>query len=131
MSDSSSHKAPGLVWILGAFAGFAVLTALAQNFYGNEVSDPAAEGRLANKKEIVEAQLPLVEKMKLVQGKSIVTLAAAIPAVQALKPEVSTVPVPGSPTQLKQAAAVPPAPIAPAAAAPLAVPVPTAQPAKP
>jgi hypothetical protein len=131
MSDSThtTHHAPGFVWILAAFAAFGVLTTLLQSRFGNVISDPAAAGRLATKEEVLAAQTTMVAKMNLVQGKSSEALSKAVDTIKAMKPKTSTMLVPGSPTQLKQAAAAPAAPAKPASS-PSPTPAPVTPPTK-
>lgn len=117
MSDSTTQRAPGFVWLLGAFAGFAVLAAVLQGLLAGERTDTRAPERLKNWEEINAAQVANVQKMGLEKGKSDATLAKGVELVKGLKPSKSAMVVPGSPTQLKQAAAAAPA-AAPAAPAP-------------
>lgn len=124
MSESTtSNRAPGIVWLLGAFAGFAVLAAVLQSLFSGERPDPRSSDRLANWEEISKAQQANVQKMGLEPGKSKAALAKGVAAVSALAPTKSSMVVPGSPTQLKQAAAsAAPAAPAPAPAAPAPAP---------
>ncbi len=117
MSDSTPQRAPGFVWLLGAFAGFAVLAAVLQGIFAGERIDARAAERFKNWQEINAAQQANLQKMGLEKGKSDAVLAKGVTLVKALAPTKSTMVVPGSPTQLKQAAAAP-APAAPAAPAP-------------
>jgi len=123
-SSTSTQRAPGFIWILGAFACFALLSLLAQAFFGQQRTDPREGDRLANLAEIRTAQAVNVQKMGLEVGKSGERLAKALEVLSAQKPTTSTMLVPGSPTQLKQSAA----PAAPAKAAEVP---PTAAPAAP
>jgi hypothetical protein len=126
MSDSPSpQRAPGFVWLLGAFAGFAVLGALINGIFTQERPDPRSAERTANLAKITKAQNENLAKMGLEKGKSANRLAKGLALVKAQAPTKSTMIVPGSPTQLKQAAAAAPAapapapaPVAPAAPAP-------------
>jgi hypothetical protein len=105
MSDlTQPNNPPGFIWILGAFAAFAVSLTLTQAYFGNTVSDPAAVDRLANKVEILAVQNALLSKMNLVQGKSADTLLKHVDFLNAQKASISAMVIPGSPTQLKQAA---------------------------
>jgi hypothetical protein len=117
-NPTNSKNAPGFVWLLGAFAGFAVLAAVLQSLFSAERSDPRAAERLANWAEISAAQQANLQKMGLEQGKSSAALAKGLSLVSALAPAKSNMVVPGSPTQLKQAATAAPAAPAPAAPAP-------------
>jgi hypothetical protein len=119
-SDSSTtQRAPGFVWILGALAFFAVVSMLAQYFFGQDrVTDPRAADRLSNLSEIKAAQAANVKKMGLEVGSSQERLAKSLEALKTLKPSTSTMLVPGSPTQLKQSAAPAAAPAPAPAAAP-------------
>ena len=122
-SDSPTSKsATGFLWVLGAMASFALLSMLAQAFYGQDrVTDPRMEERLKNLDETKGAQLANVKKMGLEVGGSSERLAKSLEVLKTMKPSTSTVVVPGSPTQLKQAAA---APAPAAAAAPATAPAP-------
>lgn len=117
MSDSTTTKrAPGFVWILGAFACFAVLSVVLQGIFTRERVDPRIAERLANLDEITKAQQASLQKMGLEKGKSSAALAKGVTLVSGMAPTKSTMVVPGSPTQLKQAAAAAPATPAPAPA---------------
>ncbi len=107
------------VGTLAAFAFFAVITALFQNYYGGKPEDPNREVRLQNKADIAKDQAALVEKYGL-KGDSPAVFEKAQTVIQGRKVSATTQVVPGSPTALKQAAAAAPAP----AAAPPAAPVP-------
>ncbi len=132
-SPSASRSAPGFVWVLGFLALFAVLSMAAQAWFGHnrgtfeqEPFIDSREGdRLANLNDVKAAQLANVKKMGLEAGASQERLAKSLETLKTLKPGTSTMVVPGSPTQLKQAAAAP----APAAAAPAKAPAPAAPPA--
>ena len=121
-SDSTSpQRAPGFLWILGAFACFALLAFVFQGLFGQSHTDPREAERLGNLSEIKAAQAANVQKLGLEVGKSSERLTKALEALKAQKPTTSTMLVPGSPTQLKQSAAAAPAPkpaVAPPAAAP-------------
>ncbi len=130
MSQPDQTKKAGatFTWVLGAFAGFAVLFIALQAFSDSKQGfDPRAQERSDNTAEILAAQTKSIaalgfndaEKKQAVFEKTVTELAAK-------KSGVSTQVVPGSPTQLKQAAAsAAPAPAA-APAAPGAPPVPAA-----
>ena len=115
-ASTTKHGAPFL-WVLGAFTSFAILLAVFLNLAKPAPADPREPERLANKEEIVKAQGELIAKMGMsdaakksaIYDKTLVLLASR-------KAAASTQVVPGSPTQLKQAAA--PAPAAAPAAAP-------------
>jgi len=111
------------LWVLGAFAGFAVLFSLFQSFVDSRHGDdPRAPERLANTAEILKAQSENMAKIGFDDAaKKKAVFEKALADLAAKKPAVSTQVVPGSPTQLKQAAAAAPA------AAP--APVPAAAPA--
>ncbi len=126
-SDPSPKAGATFLWVLGAFAGFAVLFIVIQAMSASKLGfDPRADERAANTAEILKAQTENLAKLgfsdaakkKAVFEKSLTALAAKTPAV-------STQVVPGSPTQLKQAAAAMPV-ATPAAPAPAAAPVSTA-----
>jgi hypothetical protein len=134
-SDPSPKAGATFLWVLGAFAGFAVLFILIQAMSASKLGfDPRADERAANTAEILKAQTENLAKLgfsdaakkKAVFEKTLADLAAK-------KPAVSTQVVPGSPTQLKQAAAAAPAPAAaaPAVTAPAAPAAPAPAPAAP
>ena len=125
MSDASSpQRAPGIVWLLGALAGFAVVAMLLNGVLAGTRTDPRLAVRTSNRADIEKINNENLVKLGLVKGKSEDALAKGLAAVKAMAPTTSTVVVPGSPTQLKQAAAAPaPAAAKPAEAAP-AAPVP-------
>lgn len=125
-STASSSKAGAtFLWVLGAFASFAVLFYLIQALFVHpgEV-DPRAPERLANKEEIVKAQSEIIAKMGLNDSaKKSAIFDKTLETLKSRPAGASTQVVPGSPTQLKQAAAPAPAtPAAPAPAAPAATP---------
>ncbi|MCB1207824.1 MAG: hypothetical protein KDK97_00795 [Verrucomicrobiales bacterium] len=134
--SSSNTKGASLIWLLGAFAGFAVLlTAIKSTSSRDVTTDPRMDERLANKDEILTAQHDLIAKMGLddpAKARAAFEKTASILKTQ--KPVKSSIVVPGSPTQLQQAAAAAPAPApaapaAPAPATPAApAPAPAAQP---
>lgn len=118
MSDSSSNKrAPGFVWLLGVFAGFAVLGSVLGKVFTGERPDPRGAERSANLAEITKAQNENLAKMGLEKGKSAARLASGLEILKKQAPTKSNMVVPGSPTQLKQAATAAPV-AAPAAPAP-------------
>ncbi|MBK8094639.1 MAG: hypothetical protein IPK32_22395 [Verrucomicrobiaceae bacterium] len=135
MSSSESTPKAGatFLWVLGAFAGFAVLFSIIQAVgAGSAVADPRSIDREAARKEIVAAQDANLTAMGLKDpAKKAEAITKSLAALKAKAVGVSTQVVPGSPTQLKQAAAA--APAAPAAAAPAtapAAPAPAPAPAK-
>lgn len=108
------------LWVLGAFAGFAVLFSLFQAFAGRAAADARATERETARAEITKAQDANLTAMGLKDtAKKSEAIAKSLAALKAKTVSPSTQVVPGSPTQLKQAAAPAPAP-APAAAAPAA-----------
>lgn len=122
-STATSSKAGAtFLWVLGAFASFAVLFYVIQASFATQgAEDPRAPERLANKEEILKAQNELVAKMGLNDpAKKAAIFTKTLETLKGKPAGVSTQVVPGSPTQLKQAAA--PAPAAPAPAAPAATP---------
>lgn len=132
MSQPEQPKKAGatFLWVLGAFAGFAVLFTLIQSGVDSKLGeDPRAQERAANTAEITKAQNENMAKIgmndaatqKAVYGK-------ALSALGAKKPAASTQLVPGSPTQLKQAAAAAPAAAPTAPAAPATAPAAPASP---
>jgi hypothetical protein len=131
MSQSEQPKKAGatFLWVLGAFAGFAVLFTLIQATVDSKLGDdPRAPERLSNTAEIVKAQNENLAKLGFSDvAKKKVVFDKTVAQLGAKKPTVSTQVVPGSPTQLKQAAAAAPAPAAaptPAPATPPAAPAP-------
>lgn len=109
------------LWVLGAFAGFAVLFSVIQSLSGSKLGvDPRAAERIANTAEITKAQSENLAKIGLNDAaKRKAVFEKTVAAAAAKKPAASTQVVPGSPTQLKQAAAAAapaPAPATPAAA---------------
>lgn len=125
MSSPANKTQPGatFLWVLGAFASFAVLFLVLQTLGGKKVeSDPRAPERLANKEEITKAQKELIAKMGLEDAsKKTVIYNKTLDLIKSRPTGPSAQVVPGSPTQLKQAAAaavVPAAAPAPAAPAP-------------
>ena len=118
-----------MLWLLGAFAGFAVLLSVINFTSSRDVTtDPRMDERLAIKEEIFTTQQELVAKMGLADpAKAHAIFEKTDAALKAQKPVKSSIVVPGSPTQLQQAAAA--APAAPAPAAPAApAPAPAVQP---
>ncbi|HYF36904.1 MAG TPA: hypothetical protein VD994_16525 [Prosthecobacter sp.] len=124
MSSSATTSKTGatFLWVLGAFASFAVLFLIIQAFVGERgYVDPRADTRSAQREEVAQAQLGILAKMGLQDSaKREALFASTIKTLEAKKPGVSTQLVPGSPTQLKQAAAAAAATPAPAPAAPAA-----------
>jgi hypothetical protein len=116
--SASSNRAPGFFWLLAVFTVFAIGGAVLNLFGSQERPNPRDDERAALAAEIKTSHQANLGKMGLVWGDSTATLKAMLPKVVAMKPSTSTVAVPGSPTQLKQAAAAAPAPAAAAAAAP-------------
>lgn len=122
MSSSANKNQPGatFLWVLGAFASFAVLFLVIQTLGAKKVeADPRAPERLANKEEIQKAQKELVAKMGLDQASAKeAVFAKTLEMITTRKVGPSTQVVPGSPTQLKQASAPAAQPaVAPAAPA--------------
>jgi len=131
MADQSSSKGATFTFVLGVFAGFAVLLTVIQAIWGEStINDPREEDRLKNKEEITAVQTALIEKMGLNdKAKTADLYAKTAASLKAKTPKASTMLVPGSPTQLKQlaeAAAAAPAP-APAAAKSATPPAPAAK----
>jgi hypothetical protein len=118
MSSPESPKKAGatFLWVLGAFAGFAVLFSILQSTVTTP-EDPRVPERLAAKEEITKLQDANLTAMGLKDpAKKGEVFNKALTALKAKPVGASTQVVPGSPTQLKQAAAA--APAAPAPAAP-------------
>jgi len=114
MSQHETSKKAGatFLWVLGAFAGFAVLFTLIQAFNESKQGfDPREQDRLNNTAEIVKAQTENIAKLGLNDAAKKKAVFEKTLAALASKPVgASTQVVPGSPTQLKQAAAAAPAP---------------------
>jgi len=126
-SDPSPKAGATFLWVLGAFAGFAVLFIVIQAMSASKLGfDPRADERTANTAEILKAQTENIAKIGFSDAaKKKSVFEKSLTALAAKKPTVSTQVVPGSPTQLKQAAAAtppaaPPAPASTATAAPAA-----------
>ncbi|MBE2284174.1 MAG: hypothetical protein IAE77_12020 [Prosthecobacter sp.] len=124
MSQPEPSKKAGatFLWVLGAFAGFAVLFTLIQSGVDSKLGqDPRASERAANTAEIAKTQNENLAKIGMTDAaKQKAVYQKALSSLGVRKPAASTQVVPGSPTQLKQAAAAAtaPAPAAPAAPAP-------------
>lgn len=120
MSAAASTSKPGapFLWVFGAFTSFAILLAIFLSFAKPAPVDPREPERLANKEEILKAQAELTAKMGLNDSsKKSAVFDKTLSLIASRKPAPSTQVVPGSPTQLKQAAAAPaPAPAAAPAA---------------
>jgi hypothetical protein len=139
-SESSSKTGATFLWLLGSFAGFAVLFYVVNALFGGPSgSDPRSSDRLQIKSEIAAEQAALIEKMGLADDvKRAALFDKAALGLKAKPPVKSAALVPGSPTQLKQMAAeAPPAaapgavPATPASTPAPATPAPTAVPAVP
>jgi len=119
--DPSKKAGATFTWVLGAFAGFAVLFVLIQGITESKQGfDPRAKERSDNTAEILKAQADNIAKLGLNDpAKKQALFNTVLKTLAEKKQATSTQVVPGSPTQLKQAAAAPaPAPAAPAAPAP-------------
>lgn len=120
-TSAPSKTGATFLWILGSFAAFAVLLSIFQAVGGAKLEDPRAGFRLENRMEVQKAQEELISKMGLTDpAKAAGLIAQTAEALKAKKPAASAMVVPGSPTQLKQAASA--ASAAPAAPAPAATP---------
>ncbi|HCN27502.1 MAG TPA: hypothetical protein DIT64_01695 [Verrucomicrobiales bacterium] len=108
--------------MLGAFASFAVLFWVIQTFFVTPGdADPRAAERLANSAEISALQKDVLAKMGLSDpAKKAAVFDKTLQVLKTRPESASGQVVPGSPTQLKQAAEAPPA--AGAAPAPSATP---------
>ena len=119
MSPPAIHSKSGssFFWVLAAFASFAVLFLIIQTLAAKPgAEDPRAPERTANTAEIVKAQSELIAKMGLSDAaKKSVIFDKTLTVLSSRKPSTSTQVVPGSPTQIKQAAG--PAVTTPASAA--------------
>ncbi|MCB1279373.1 hypothetical protein [Prosthecobacter sp.] len=131
MSQTEQPKKAGatFLWVLGAFAGFAVLFTIIQAISDSKRGfDPRESERLANTAEIVKAQAESIAKLGLNdEAKKKAVFEKTLAALASKKQAVSTQVVPGSPTQLKQAAAA----AAPASPTPAATAAPAPAPAAP
>lgn len=116
--SASTHRAPGFFWLLIVFFLFAVAAAVLNAFKGPEHLNPRDDERAKLAAEIKSSHQDSLAKMGLVWGDSSKTLSGLLPKIQAMAPSKSTMLVPGSPTQLKQAAAAAPAAAPAASAAP-------------
>ena len=137
-SDPSNKAGATFTWVLGAFACFAVLFIVIQALSDSKQGfDPREQERRNNTAEILAAQEKSIASLGLNDdSKKKAVFEKTLAALAAKKPGVSTQVVPGSPTQLKQAAASVPPPTptpttAPAASTSAAPPVPPAVPAAP
>jgi hypothetical protein len=123
-TDSTPKAGATFLWVLGAFAGFAVLFSLFQAFSRRGDTDPRSMDRLAAREEITKAQDANLAAMGLKDAaKKAEAITKSLAALKAKPMGASNQVVPGSPTQLKQAAAAAPA-------APAAAPAPAPAPAK-
>lgn len=122
MSPPVIHSKSGssFFWVLAAFASFAVLFLIIQTLAAKPgAEDPRAPERIANSAEISKAQSEIIAKMgfnndsrkSAIFDKTLIVLSSR-------KPSTSTQMVPGSATQIKQAAALATPATAPATAAP-------------
>lgn len=105
-TDTAAPKRVGFFGMLLAFTGFAVLLVVLQAIGGGESADPRGEERLAARMSVQEAQSALIAKLGLdddVKSDALFEKSAATLAQK--KPSKSAQVVPGSPTQLKMAAA--------------------------
>ncbi|WP_395742101.1 hypothetical protein [Prosthecobacter sp.] len=132
--DPSKKAGATFTWVLGAFAGFAVLFILIQSITASRAGyDPRAQERSANTAEIQAAQAKSIASLGLNDsGRKKAVFEKTVSELGAKKSGVSTQVVPGSPTQLKQAAAAAapaPAPAAPAPPVPAPAPPPVPAPA--
>lgn len=129
-SDQPQKAGATFLWVLGAFAGFAVLFTIIQAVSDSKQGfDPREAERTAYTAEILKAQSENLAKLGLTDAaKKKAVFEKTLADLGVKKPAVSTQVVPGSPTQLKQAAAAAPAPVpaAPPAGTPPASPAPAA-----
>ncbi|WP_395749509.1 hypothetical protein [Prosthecobacter sp.] len=137
MSQPDQPKKAGatFTWVLGAFAGFAVLFILIQAVSDSKQGfDPREQERHNNTAEILAAQAKNISSLGLSdpENKKKVFKDAFDDIAKKRSETASKQVVPGSPTQLKQAAAAPaPAPAPAAGGTPPAAPAPAAAPAAP
>ncbi|MCF7785258.1 MAG: hypothetical protein K9N47_04000 [Prosthecobacter sp.] len=125
--DPSKKAGATFTWVLGAFAGFAVLFILIQSITDSKQGfDPREDERHKITAEILNAQAESIAKLGLDdEAKKKAVFKGTLAALKEKKTGVSTQVVPGSPTQLKQAAAAAaPAPAAPASPATAPAPAP-------
>ncbi len=124
MSQPDLPKKAGatFLWVLGAFACFAVLFSVIQAVSGSAAGiDPRAPERQAARDEIVALQDANLTALGLKDAnKKAETFTKTLTVLKDKAPAASTQVVPGSPTQLKQAAAAAPPAAAPAPAVPAA-----------
>lgn len=124
---STSRPLSIFVGILAAFASFALIAALLQGLAGGKPADPSENERLKKKADVAAEQNAMIEKYGLKSNAEAV-IANAVTQISSRKLETTTTVVPGSPTAIKQAAAVPtPSPAAPTPVPP--PPAPTTSPA--
>lgn len=123
MSQPDQTKKAGatFTWVLGAFAGFGLLFIALEAFSDSKQGfDPREQERRDNTAEILAAQSKSIASLGLNDdAKKKAVFEKTLAALASKKSGVSTQVVPGSPTQLKQAAAASaPAPAAPPPPAP-------------
>lgn len=102
----STKSEATLLWTLGAFASFAVLFWVIQTSFAKPRElDPREPDRLTNKEEIQSQQKDLISKMGLSDaGKKAIVFEKTLQLLKTRSEATSGQVVPGSPTQLKQAA---------------------------
>jgi hypothetical protein len=109
MSPPAIHSKSGssFFWVLAAFACFAVLFLIIQTLAAKPgAEDPRAPERIANSAEIMKAQSEIIANMGLNDAtKKTAIFDKTLAVLSSRKPSTSTQVVPGSPTQMKQAAA--------------------------
>jgi hypothetical protein len=107
--SATTHRAPGFFWLLIVFFFFTVAGAVLSLRPGTEHANPRDGERAQLAAEIKASHQDALTKMGLVWGDSSKTLSVLLPKLQGMAPSTSAMVVPGSPTQLKQAAAAAPA----------------------
>lgn len=132
LPDQPKKAGATFTWVLGAFAGFAVLFILIQAITDSKQGfDPREQERRDNTAEILKAQAENIAKLGLNDDANKKKVFDKTLDELKKKPlGVSTQVVPGSPTQLKQAAAAA-APAPAAATSPAAVPAAAPAPSTP
>ena len=109
MSPPAIHSKSGssFFWVLAAFASFAVLFLIIQTLAAKPgAEDPRAPERIANSAEIMKAQSEIIANMGLNDAtRKTAIFDKTLAVLSSRKPSTSTQVVPGSPTQMKQAAA--------------------------
>jgi len=101
-----SKSGSSFLWVLAAFASFAMLFLIIQTLAAKPgAEDPRAPERIANTAEIIKAQSEIIAKMGMNDAtRKSAIFDKALTVLSSRKPTTSAQLVPGSPTQIKQAA---------------------------